>query len=213
MLKIQKKQFLDAFGTLAQLSTSRLFPLVNFQRFYHTTPKHFTNSTDYINNKKFTHVDGRGKGKMVDVSHKNETHRIAIARGKVILAPDAYELVKQNKSEGGDVLTISRIAGITGAKYTSRLIPFCHNINLSEVNLTFDLDDDSHSISITARAKTKASTGVEMEALTAVNIGALALYDMCKSVSQKNIITDIKLLHKSGGRSGTYNHDEYNDIP
>ncbi|EDV20219.1 uncharacterized protein TRIADDRAFT_61388 [Trichoplax adhaerens] len=210
-LNTAKRRFINQFGISipSTFSTWRFFPAPIFHRCYRSTPARLSDFNDsYLNNKKFTHVDGKGKGKMVDVSQKEVTSRTAIASGTVVLAPEAFELVKRNKAEGGDVLTVSHIAGITGAKHTSFLIPFCHNINLSEVNLTFDLIDERYSVVITAKAVTKATTGVEMEALTAVSVGALALYDICKSVSQNNVITDIKLLHKSGGRSGTYNRNE-----
>lgn len=148
-----------------------------------------------------THTDSTGKAKMVDVSNKVATVRLAKAAATVYLGQQAYELVQRNQSTKGDVLAVARIAGITGAKATSNLIPLCHNIPLSLVSIEFVLEDSQHSITVESEAKTVGVTGVEMEALTAVTVAALTVYDMCKAVSHDIVIADIKLLHKSGGKS------------
>ena len=141
---------------------------------------------------------------MVDVSDKNNTIRTAVAGGRVLLGEEAYRLVVENKIRKGDVLTIAQIAGIMGAKQTSKLIPLCHDLSLKGVDVEFSLREDDHAVEIRAFAKTIGPTGVEMEALTAVSIAALTIYDMCKSVSKGITITEVHLLAKTGGQSGDY---------
>jgi len=153
-----------------------------------------------------THTDTAGKATMVDVSSKTPTVRTARAKATVNLGETAYELVKSNKSQKGDVLAVARIAGIIGAKKTSDLIPLCHNIPISKVLIEFVMNDDDFSIDIFSEAVTVGVTGIEMEALTAVSISALTVYDMCKAVTHHITISDIKLLHKSGGKA-LYNSD------
>lgn len=148
-----------------------------------------------------THTDAEGKGRMVDVSHKCPTVRIARATATVYLGEKAYGLTKLNQHAKGDVLAVARIAGISGAKKTSDLIPLCHNIALSQVSVDFAMDDATHSVTISSHAKTVGVTGVEMEALTAATISALTIYDMCKAVSHAISIGHIRLCHKSGGKS------------
>lgn len=152
-----------------------------------------------------SHTDDAGKLKMVDVSDKSSSSRVAVATGVVYLGEPAFGLVKENKLKKGDVTTVAQIAGISGAKKTSDLIPLCHNIPLSKVHVNLELCNDTKSVRVTALAKSYGQTGVEMEALTAVAVAALTVYDMCKAVSKDIVIGDIKLEHKSGGKSGEYN--------
>jgi cyclic pyranopterin monophosphate synthase len=142
----------------------------------------------------FTHTDSEGKASMVDVSGKPVVKRTAIASGRILLQPKTIELLKENRIKKGDVLTVAKIAGIMGAKKTSELIPLCHGINLEHVGLEMDVTDEG--VEIKAYASTSYKTGVEMEALTAVSVSALTIYDMCKAVDKEMIITDISLLEK-----------------
>lgn len=146
-----------------------------------------------------SHFDDSGKVKMVDVSGKDETTRRAVASGKVLLSAETLATLKTRSTPKGDPLEIARIAGIMAAKKTSELIPLCHQINLSKVNVTAEFTD--HGIALTAEAVTSARTGVEMEALTAVSVAALTIYDMCKAVQKDIVITDIRLESKMGGKS------------
>nr|XP_039252042.1 molybdenum cofactor biosynthesis protein 1-like [Styela clava]XP_039252043.1 molybdenum cofactor biosynthesis protein 1-like [Styela clava] len=155
-----------------------------------------------------SHVDNKGKAEMVDVSSKDKTLRVAKAEGLVILSKNAYTLLEQNQIQKGDVLTTAKIAGIMAAKDCFRIIPLCHNIMLTKVNVELSLHRDDYSVSITSMAKAIGTTGVEMEALTAVSVAALTVYDMCKSVSHDITITDIKLVEKYGGKSGHYHRKE-----
>lgn len=141
---------------------------------------------------------------MVDVSDKADTVRTAVASGRVRLSEEAYRLVKENKIRKGDVLSIAQIAGIMGAKQTSKLIPLCHDVYVKGVDVEFTLNDDELAVDIRAYTKSIGPTGVEMEALTAVSVAALTIYDMCKSVSKAIQITDVHLLAKTGGQSGDY---------
>lgn len=153
---------------------------------------------------KLSHVDEGGKASMVDVSGKPVTYREAIAGGEVFLTSELLQLVKQNAIAKGDVLATARIAGIQAAKKTAELIPLCHALFLSSIEIDFQFNDEKNSIVIIATARTNAVTGVEMEALTAVSISALTIYDMCKAVDKGIIISEIKLHAKSGGKSGGY---------
>ncbi|MCH8310135.1 MAG: cyclic pyranopterin monophosphate synthase MoaC [Chloroflexi bacterium] len=141
---------------------------------------------------------------MVDVGGKPDTDREAIARGRVLMRPETLALIESNGFEKGDVLGVARIAGIMGAKNTSQLIPLCHPLPLNKIAVDFEFDKENSAVNITATAKTTGKTGVEMEALTAVTISALTIYDMCKAVDRAMHIEDIRLTHKSGGKSGTY---------
>ena len=149
-----------------------------------------------------THVDRSGKASMVDVGHKPPTNRVAVARGSVRMKPETLALIKDNQIKKGDVLGVAMIAGITGAKSTSSLIPLCHPLPLDQVAVEFDLDEDESSVAITATAKTHGKTGVEMEAMTAVSVAALTIYDMCKAVDRGMRIEGVRLVRKTGGRSG-----------
>ena len=147
---------------------------------------------------KLSHYDETGKVNMVDVSGKDVTTRRAIASGKVLLSAETVSTLKSQTNPKGDPLEIARIAGIMGAKKTSELIPLCHQLNLSKVNVTAEIRDDG--IYLEAEAVTDAKTGVEMEALTAVSVAALTIYDMCKAVQKDIVITDIRLERKVGGK-------------
>jgi molybdenum cofactor biosynthesis protein MoaC len=153
---------------------------------------------------KFTHIDHEGKAKMVDVSDKKLTKRIAESHCKVILSKEALEAIIQNKIQKGDVLAVARVAGIMAAKKTSELIPLCHNISVDSIDIDFVIDENKLEIEVLSKAITTGKTGIEMESLTAVAIAALTIYDMCKSIDKSIIITDVELLHKSGGKSGIY---------
>ncbi|HET6158519.1 MAG TPA: cyclic pyranopterin monophosphate synthase MoaC [Dongiaceae bacterium] len=152
----------------------------------------------------FTHFDKEGKARMVDVSDKAETERVATAKGSVIMQPATLALIKEGGVKKGDVLSVARLAGIMGAKRTPDLIPLCHPLALTSVQVDLTLDEARNAIDITATCKLTGKTGVEMEALTAVSVAALTVYDMCKAVDKGMQITDIRLVHKSGGKSGTF---------
>ena len=149
---------------------------------------------------KLSHYDETGNVNMVDVSGKDVTTRRAVASGKVLLSPETLSVLKSQTNPKGDPLEIARIAGIMGAKKTSELIPLCHQLNLSKVNVTAEIRDDG--IYLEAEAITDAKTGVEMEALTAVSVAALTIHDMCKAVQKDIVITDIRVESKVGGKEG-----------
>lgn len=151
-----------------------------------------------------THVRPEGGVRMVDVSEKSDSVRTAVATGKVLLGEEAFQRVQDDDIQKGDVLTTAQIAGILGAKQTSQLIPLCHDVQIDGVDVEFTFDEEEHAIEIRAYTKSIGVTGVEMEALTAVSITALTIYDMCKSVSKGIRVTDIHLLAKTGGQSGNY---------
>ena len=152
----------------------------------------------------FTHFNESGRAKMVDVSEKTETSRTAVAAGRVRMNRETFELVKTGGMKKGDVLGAAQIAGIMAAKRTPDLIPMCHTLLLSGVDMAFELNDADCAVDITATVRCQGVTGVEMEALTAVSVAALTVYDMCKAVQKDMEITDIRLLSKSGGKSGDY---------
>ena len=154
--------------------------------------------------KKLTHFDTDGRARMVDVSGKATTVRGAVAQGTVLMKKETFSLIKDCKIEKGDVLGVARIAGIMAAKKTPELIPMCHPLNLSSASIDFTFNSKNHSIVIEARIGSTGQTGVEMEALTAVSAAALTIYDMCKAVDKGMVITDIMLLEKRGGKSGTF---------
>jgi len=151
-----------------------------------------------------SHVDERGRARMVDVSAKSLSARTAVAAGRVVLGREAFDALRAHRIRKGDALSVAQVAGVLAAKQTSRLIPLCHDVLLQTVELEFELDEATASVEIRAVAKTEGMTGVEMEALTAVSIAALTVYDMCKSVSKEIVVTDIRLLAKTGGQSGDY---------
>ena len=152
----------------------------------------------------FTHFDARGNARMVNVGEKSETQRTAVAAGRVLMNRKTFELVRSGGVKKGDVLTVAQVAGIMGAKRTPDLIPMCHPILLSGVELELDLNEEMLSVDILATTACTGSTGVEMEALTAVSVAALTVYDMCKAVQRDMVIDDIRLLKKTGGQSGDF---------
>jgi len=154
--------------------------------------------------RRLTHLDDEGKAAMVDVSAKPETGRVATAKGSVIVAAETLKLVMAGGVKKGDVLSVARLAGIMGAKKTSELIPLCHPLALDHIAVELTCDPDRNAIDIAATCRTTGRTGVEMEALTALSVAALTIYDMCKAVDRSMRITDIRLTHKSGGKSGTF---------
>ena len=151
-----------------------------------------------------THFDESGKARMVDVTAKEDTSRQAIAKGRIVMKETTLSLVKQGMMGKGDVLSVAQVAGIMGAKKTWDLIPMCHPLLLTGVDLKLHISEATNSIDIIATVKTTGKTGVEMEALTAVSVAALTIYDMCKAVDKDMMIEDICLSAKSGGKSGNY---------
>ena len=151
-----------------------------------------------------SHVDDQGRARMVDISHKGSTARTAVAEGRVIVGAEALRLIRENNLRKGDALAVAQVAGVLGAKQTSRLIPLCHDVLLQNIEVEFEIDDAAGAVAVRAITKTDGPTGVEMEALTAVTVAALTVYDMCKSVTPTIEITDVRLLAKSGGRGGDY---------
>ena len=153
---------------------------------------------------RFTHFDDDGQAVMVDVSDKDVSERIATAKGSVEMRPETLAMIEQGLVEKGDVLAVARLAGIMGAKRTSELIPLCHPLSLTSVRVELETNRETSSVEVTATCKLKGRTGVEMEALTAVSTAALTVYDMCKAVDRGMRITSIRLVYKSGGKSGLY---------
>ena len=158
---------------------------------------------------KLTHLDADGRAKMVDVGAKAITERVAVARGKVTMLPETLDLIVAGNIKKGDVFTISQLAGVMGAKKTSDLIPLCHPLPLNQVKVSCTANEADHSIEIEALARVSGKTGVEMEALTAVSVAALTIYDMAKAVDREMTISDVKLVYKSGGKSGEFRADDY----
>ena len=153
---------------------------------------------------KFTHLDDEGNAVMVDVSDKQATQRTATAKGTVTMEPETMALIQAGGVKKGDVLSVAQLAGIMGAKRTPDLIPLCHPLELTSVTVDLVCDPGRNAVEITATCKLKGQTGVEMEALTAVAVAALTVYDMCKAVDRGMKITDVRLVHKAGGKSGTF---------
>ena len=153
---------------------------------------------------KFTHLDDEGNAVMVDVSDKQATQRTATAKGTVTMEPETMALIQAGMVKKGDVLSVAQLAGIMGAKRTPDLIPLCHPLELTSVTVDLVCDPGRNAVDITATCKLKGQTGVEMEALTAVAVAALTVYDMCKAVDRGMKITDVRLVQKAGGKSGTF---------
>jgi len=151
-----------------------------------------------------THFDERGNARMVDVGDKDITERVATARASVVMQPATLKLIATKQAAKGDVLAVAQLAGIMAAKKTADLSPLCHPLALSSVQVTLTLDEKRNTVDIEATCKLKGRTGVEMEALTAASVAALTVYDMCKAVDRGMVISEVKLLHKSGGKSGTF---------
>ncbi len=156
-------------------------------------------------NKKLTHLDDKGRPRMVDVGAKAETARVAVAKGVVRMQPETFKLIMSGGTKKGDALTTARLAGIMAAKRTPDLIPLCHPILIDSIEVEFEPDEAHSAITITATVASTGKTGVEMEALTAVTVAALTVYDMGKAVDRGMKIENIRLVHKSGGKSGTIN--------
>ncbi|GAK44521.1 molybdenum cofactor biosynthesis protein C [Tepidicaulis marinus] len=153
---------------------------------------------------KLSHLDDKGAAHMVDVSAKDVTQRTATAKGRIEMAPETLALILDNKITKGNVIEIARLAGIMAAKKTADLIPLCHPLMLSKVSVELEADKEASAIEVSATVKVSGQTGVEMEALIAVNVACLTIYDMAKAVDRGMRITDIRLTHKSGGKSGTF---------
>lgn len=151
-----------------------------------------------------THFDDEGKARMVDVSEKKPTQREAIAKGSVYMKPETIKLIKDRRISKGDVLGVARVAGIMAAKKTSEMIPMCHPLNITSVNIDFDVDEKNNKVDIKTTVRIVGQTGVEMEALTATSAAALTIYDMCKAVDKEMVISDIMLMEKRGGKSGEF---------
>ena len=156
----------------------------------------------------FTHFNEEGRARMVDVTEMAQTLRTATAAGEVHLNRETFDKVKNGKMKKGDVLAVAQVAGIMAAKRNSDLIPMCHPIALTGVDISFDMDEQNCIINIAATAKCKGETGVEMEALTAASVAALTIYDMCKAVQRDIVISNIRLMRKSGGKSGDFIRQE-----
>jgi cyclic pyranopterin phosphate synthase len=153
---------------------------------------------------KLTHFNRRGEARMVDVGAKESTHRIAVAEGRITMRLETLELIRAGGHKKGDVLGIARVAGIMGAKRTAELVPLCHPLSLTAVEVELKPESNLPSVHCRARAETYARTGVEMEALTAVQIALLTVYDMCKAVDRAMTLQDIRLIRKSGGKAGEW---------
>jgi len=151
-----------------------------------------------------SHLDESGRARMVDVTAKSDTIREATARGRILMAPETLELVATGSMEKGEVLAVAQVAGVLAAKQTGQLIPMCHPLPITGVDMRFRLDRSASAVEIEATARLVGKTGVEMEALTAVSVAALTIYDMCKAVDKAMVIDQIRLIRKSGGKSGDY---------
>ena len=156
----------------------------------------------------FTHFNQDGEAIMVDVSQKDITMRIAIAEGSIKVNQEVFRSIKEQTNKKGDVLAVARIAGIMPAKKTSDMIPLCHPLFITKVTIDFELDEDNYMIKAIATTKVNGKTGVEMEALHAVSVTLLTIYDMCKAIDKSMEISDIRLLHKEGGKSGVYDYEK-----
>lgn len=152
----------------------------------------------------FTHFDDNGNAWMVDVSDKDITEREALATGMITLSKEAYNAIEGKTVKKGDVLTVAQIAGIQACKQTSSLIPLCHDISLTKAEVTFEMQPEKYAITALCRVKTTGKTGAEMEALTGVSIALLTIYDMCKAIDKQMVISDVHLVSKSGGKSGSF---------
>ena len=154
----------------------------------------------------FTHFDEQGNARMVDVSGKDITHRVAVAEGTIAVSREVMDAIRGNKVKKGDVLTVSQVAGIMGTKRTPDLIPMCHPLSLTNAEVTFEVNDEAGEIKAICQAVTDGKTGVEMEALTGVSTALLTVYDMCKAIDKRMVIKEIHLVSKEGGKSGQFNY-------
>lgn len=157
----------------------------------------------------FSHFNDSGRARMVNISDKSDTNRTAVAAGRVLVSPETLRMIRSGGLKKGDVLGTAQIGGIMGAKNTPHIIPMCHPIMLSGVDIDFQLNDEDCAVEITATATCTGATGVEMEALTAVSVAALTVYDMCKAVQKDMVIDNIRLLKKTGGKSGDFIREEH----
>jgi cyclic pyranopterin phosphate synthase len=157
--------------------------------------------------KQLTHLDESGRAKMVDVGHKTDTERVAVARGSVTMQPETLRLIIEGNLKKGDVLTVAQLAGVMAAKRTSDLIPLCHPLLLSHINVTCAPNEAESRVDIEATVRLRGKTGVEMEALTAVSVAGLTIYDMAKAVDRGMHISNVRVVHKSGGQSGTFTEE------
>ncbi|ABS34805.1 cyclic pyranopterin monophosphate synthase MoaC [Clostridium botulinum] len=155
-----------------------------------------------------THINKQGRAKMVDVGNKGDTEREAIAYGYVNMKRETLNKIKEGTISKGDVLSVAQVAGIMAAKNTANIIPMCHPIMINGCDINFNLDFENNNIDITSSVKNTGKTGVEMEALTAVTVAALTIYDMCKAIDREMTISDVKLMKKSGGKSGLFQREE-----
>lgn len=153
---------------------------------------------------KLTHLDDSGAARMVDVGAKDVTERVAVARARIAMEPETLALLREGGHKKGDVLAVARVAGIQAAKKTSDLIPLCHPLMLTGVEVDFELDDSASAVTVLATCRVSGQTGVEMEALTAASVAALTIYDMCKAVDRGMVIAEVGLLSKAGGKSGDW---------
>ena len=153
---------------------------------------------------RLSHVDKAGRARMVDVSDKDVTHRVAVARGRIVMKPETLALIVGRKVDKGDVFAVARVAGIMAAKKTPELVPMCHPLNITAVEIELTAGKDPARVDIEATVRVTGKTGVEMEAMTAVSVAGLTIYDMCKAVDREMTIGDIRLAKKSGGKSGTF---------
>jgi cyclic pyranopterin phosphate synthase len=151
-----------------------------------------------------THFDAHGHAHMVDVATKDETHRVAVATGSIRMLPATLQLIIAGNAKKGDVIGVARVAAIQATKRTAELIPLCHPVPITHVAVDFEIDERAHSVRCSARVETRGRTGVEMEALTAVQIGLLTVYDMCKAVDRGMVMGEIRVLEKHGGKSGDW---------
>ena len=165
---------------------------------------HYSTSSSSTDREGLTHVDAQGRAKMVDVGAKSVTRRTAVAQGSIVIGETAFRLVQDNNIKKGDVLTVSQLAGVMAAKHTANLIPLCHPLNLDKIDVKLILDSADWSVLVTAEVSCADKTGVEMEALTAVSVTLLTVYDMCKAVNKEMTINNIRLLAKTGGKSGDW---------
>lgn len=157
---------------------------------------------------RLTHLDESGRAKMVDVGHKADTERLAVARGSVTMQPETLQLIIEGNVKKGDVLTVAQLAGLMAAKRTGDLIPLCHPLLLSHIHVTCTPNEAESRVDIEATVRLRGKTGVEMEALTAVSVAGLTIYDMAKAVDRGMRISDVRVVHKSGGQSGTFTTEE-----
>ena len=157
---------------------------------------------------KLSHLDDQGRARMVDVSEKEVTSRIAVARGSIHMRPETLELILEGKVEKGDVFSVARVAGIMAAKKTAELIPMCHPLNITSVEIELNSERNPARVEIEAVVRVNGKTGVEMEAMTAVSVAGLTIYDMCKGVDREMVVGEIRLIKKSGGKSGTFIRNE-----